>query len=106
MPRVWLNDSQTNMCREYTAVKISACTFRRRPVTGSVSMPIYPKSSWHSPPGSPSATRTVAALRPYPHRSAQNRCNVRYGTVTPCRSSSTPILTTVSSSSTHALTCA
>ena len=32
---VWLNDKCTNMCREYSAVKISACTFRRRPVTGS-----------------------------------------------------------------------
>jgi hypothetical protein len=38
--RVWLNDRCTNMCREYTAVKIGACTFRRRPVTGSCSMPM------------------------------------------------------------------
>jgi hypothetical protein len=37
---VWLKDSQTNMCREYTAVKISACTLRRLPVTGSCSMPM------------------------------------------------------------------
>ena len=34
MPRVWEKLSHTNMCREYTAVKISAWTFRRRPVTG------------------------------------------------------------------------
>jgi hypothetical protein len=58
-------------------VKISACTFRRRPVTGSASIPRYPKSTWHSAPGSPSATRTVAAVFPNPHRSTQNRCKVR-----------------------------
>ncbi|MDV6286761.1 hypothetical protein [Rhodococcus jostii] len=28
--------NHTNMCREYTAVKINACTLRRRPVSGSV----------------------------------------------------------------------
>src|SRR5437868_3704312 len=54
-----------------------------------------PATAPHSAPGSPSATRTVvAAVRPYPQRSAQNRCSVRYGTAMPCRSSRTPILTT------------
>src|SRR3954447_758869 len=38
-------------------------------------------------PGSPSATRTVPVRRPKPHRSTANRCNVRYGTTTPRRSS-------------------
>ena len=28
---VWENVNHTNMCREYTAVKINACTTRRRP---------------------------------------------------------------------------
>ena len=55
------NVSHTNMCREYTAVKINACATRRRPVAGSWTRPIRPKSIWHSTPGSPSATRTVAA---------------------------------------------
>jgi hypothetical protein len=36
---VWVNDSHTNMCREQHAVKISACTFRCRPDTGSASKP-------------------------------------------------------------------
>lgn len=68
------------MCREYTAVKIRACTFRPRPVSGSVMVPINAKSIWHSTPGSPSATRTVEAFTRYPHRSVAKRCNVRYGT--------------------------
>jgi hypothetical protein len=33
--RVCENVSHTNMCREYTAVKISACTLRRRPAAAS-----------------------------------------------------------------------
>ncbi len=33
--KVCENDSHTNMCREYTAVKINAWTVRRRPATGS-----------------------------------------------------------------------
>ena len=78
-------------------MKIGAYTLRCRPDTGSASKPRKPKSGWHSVPGSPSATRTVvAAERPYPQGSAQNRC-VQYGTATPCHSSSTPIFTTVSS---------
>ena len=32
--RVWAKVSHTNMCRENTAVKISACTARRRPAEG------------------------------------------------------------------------
>jgi hypothetical protein len=59
---VWVYVSQTNMCREYTAVKISAWTFRSRPVSGSVIVPIRAKSIWHSTPGSPSFTGTVVAL--------------------------------------------
>ena len=82
------------MCRDTTAVKISACTFRRRPVSGSGSRPIWAKSIWHSTPGSPSATRTVvAASARNPHRSTANRCNVRYGTTHPCRASSSSIFT-------------
>jgi hypothetical protein len=49
----------TNMCREDTAVKISACTTRRRPESASEIIPIRPKSIWHSTPGSPSTTGTV-----------------------------------------------
>ena len=33
-------DRCTNMCRDSTAVKINACTFRRRPVSVSVMKPI------------------------------------------------------------------
>jgi hypothetical protein len=44
-PRVWENDSHTNMCRENTAVKISAWTTRRRPAAESASSPIRAKSS-------------------------------------------------------------
>ena len=54
------NVNHTNMCREYTAVKINACTTRRRPVSGSGIKPILAKSIWHSTPGSPSATGTVS----------------------------------------------
>jgi hypothetical protein len=60
---VWENVNHTNMCREYTAVKINACTTRRRPVTLSNSMPIRAKSIWRSTPGSPSTTGTVPARR-------------------------------------------
>jgi hypothetical protein len=35
-PRVCEYVNHTNMCREYTAVKINAWTLRRRPVSGSV----------------------------------------------------------------------
>jgi len=79
-----MNDSHTNMCGEHTAVKISACALRRRPASGSNTMPMKPKSSWHSAPGSPSAIRTVAAARPNPQRSAQKR------TVHPCLSCDLP----------------
>jgi hypothetical protein len=75
--RVWVKDNQTNMCREYTAVKINACATRRRSVSGSLISPSRPKSIWHSTPGSPSATRTVGWRRPNPHRSTAKRCNVR-----------------------------
>ena len=68
-------------------MKINACTTRRRPVVRVGTSPSRPKSIWHSTPGSPSATRTVAAARPNPHRSTANRCNVRYGTATPRRAS-------------------
>ena len=60
--RVWENVNHTNMCREYTAVKINACTTRRRPLTESVSMPIRAKSIWHSTPGSPSSDGHRATL--------------------------------------------
>jgi hypothetical protein len=56
---VWENVNHTNMGREYTAVKINACTTRRRPQPESNSMPIRAKSIWHSTPGSPSTTGTV-----------------------------------------------
>ena len=42
------NVNHTNMCREYTAVKINACTTRRRPVSGSWIKPILAKSMWRS----------------------------------------------------------
>ena len=54
------NVSHTNICREYTAVKINACTTRRRPACESKINPIRAESTWHSSPGSPSATGTVA----------------------------------------------
>ena len=41
---VWENVNHTNMCREYTAVKISACTTRRRPESVSKIIPIRAKS--------------------------------------------------------------
>ena len=62
--RVWEWVSHTNMCRLRTAVKISTCTARFFPVTGSRSSPSRAKSIWHSTPGSPSATRTVGRLDP------------------------------------------
>lgn len=69
-PRVWVNVTHTNMCRECTAVKISTCATRRRPATGSPRSPSRAKSIWHSTPGSPSATRTVAPCpRPPSQRS-------------------------------------
>jgi hypothetical protein len=82
-------------------VKINACTTRRRPAAGSLISPIRPKSSWHSTPGSPSATRTVARRRPNPHRSTANRCNVRYGTTTPRRVSLPWMLVKARSAFTH-----
>ncbi len=66
---VWVNVSQTKVCRECAAVKINACATRRRPATGSQINPIRAKSIWHSTPGSPSATRTVTPCRPAPQRS-------------------------------------
>ena len=63
---VWEYVNQTNMCRLSTAVKIRQCTRRRRPVSGSSSKPSWAKSTWHSTPGSPSATRTVVP-RPIRH---------------------------------------
>src|SRR6516164_342317 len=55
---------ETNVCREYTAVKINPCTTRRRPSPVSVSRPSRPKSTCSSAPGSKSATGTVACRRP------------------------------------------
>ncbi|WP_415624453.1 hypothetical protein [Mycobacterium xenopi] len=100
---VWLNVSHTNMCLEYTAVKISACTTRLRPDSASKILPIRPKSIWHSTPGSPSTTGTVPALRRprYSVHCVQYRCNVRWGTAVPRRSNRSQILTTVRPSSTH-----
>ena len=82
---VCVKHNQTNRCCEYPAVKINACTARRRPETGSSIIPSRPQSSWHSIAGVPSATRTVAVHCPKSHRSTANRCNVRYGTTTPRR---------------------
>ena len=90
------------MCRENTAVKIKACASRRRPAPGSGTRPIRAKSSWHSAPGSPSSTRTVARDRPPSQRSATNRANVRYGTAVPSRASRSQILTVVSPPRTQA----
>jgi len=64
--RSWRNVRYTNMCREYTAVKTSACVTRRRPVAGSSSRPILPKSACSSAPGSQSATGTVPWREPRP----------------------------------------
>jgi hypothetical protein len=41
---VWEKVNHTNMCREQTAVKINAWVTRRRPVAGSKTRPIRPKS--------------------------------------------------------------
>jgi hypothetical protein len=101
---VWEKLNHTNMCREYTAVKINAWVTRRRPVAGSQTRPILPKSIWHSTPGSPSATRTVVPPPPpNPQHCTQNRCSVRYETTTPRRASRSPIFTTVRSLPTHAV---
>ena len=81
------------MCRETTAVKISACTRRFFPVSGSMMNPICAKSIWHSTPGSPSVIRIVVDRIRNPHRSTANRCSVRYGTTQPCRASSSSIFT-------------
>jgi len=89
------------MCRDSTAVKIKACTFRRRPVSASVMKPICAKSIWHSEPGSPSSTRRVVPRARNPHSSAAKRCNVRYGTDVPDRVSSTSIFTIDRPSFTH-----
>ncbi len=51
--------NHTKQCLENTAVKISACTTRRRADSASAIKPILPKSTCNSTPGSPSATRTV-----------------------------------------------
>jgi putative transposase len=58
-------------------VKINACSARRRPLSGSSIRPSRPKSTWHSTPGSPSATRSVGCRRPKPQCSTAKRCNVR-----------------------------
>src|SRR5262249_43366567 len=55
----WRNVKHTKQCRVNTAAKINAQHTRRRPLPGSGTRPIRPKSIWHSEPGSPSATRTV-----------------------------------------------
>lgn len=81
------------MCRDTTAVKINACTRRRRPVSASRSKPIWAKSIWHSTPGSPSATRIVVVFTRKPHRSTANRCSVRYSTTHPERASSSLVFT-------------
>ncbi len=86
-------------------MKIKACASRRRPAPGSGTRPIRAKSSWHSAPGSPSSTRTVARDRPPSQRSATNRANVRYGTAVPSRASRSPILTVVSPPRTQARIC-
>ena len=86
------------MCREYTAVKINACTSRRRPVSGSGIKPIRAKSIWHSTPGSPSATRTVVPRAAADSRSTlRRRTGATSGTAPPRprRVSRSPILTTV-----------
>ena len=98
---VWPKVSHTNMCRDQTATTMRAWTTRRRPVVGSVIIPILPKSAWSSTPGFPSATRTVDLAAPVPHRSAQNRWSVRSGTDTPRRASRSPILATVRSAFTQ-----
>ena len=86
------------MCRLSTAVKINACTRRAFPVCGSTNRPSCAKSSWHSTPGAPSATRTVPGLTRNPHCATANRCNVRYGTRTPRRASNSSIFTTLNGS--------
>jgi hypothetical protein len=43
---VVVNVSHTNMCREYTVVKINACATRRRPVCESKIIPSRAKSIW------------------------------------------------------------
>jgi hypothetical protein len=59
--RVCENVNQTNMCLDTTAVNTSAWTFRRLPDSRSNINPRYPKSTWTSSPGTPSATRTVVS---------------------------------------------
>ena len=89
------------MCLENTAVRISACTFRRRPVSASVMKPMCAKSIWHSTPGSPSSTRTVVRVGRNPHSAVANRCNVRYGTLVPDRANRSSTFTSVLPSLTH-----
>ena len=95
---VWAWVNHTNMCRLSTAVKISACTRRLFPVSGSRMNPIWAKSIWHSTPGSPSTTRTVVVVTRKPQRSTANRCSVRYGTRTPCLTRSSSIFTMLNES--------
>jgi hypothetical protein len=61
---------------------------------GTTKHPDQPGTSFRVFRGWPSATGTVAAVLPNPHRSTQNPCSVRYGTTTPWPSSSRPIFTT------------
>ncbi len=73
----------------------------RFPVSGSGMRPSLPKSTCNSSPDSPSFTRTVDERtdRPMPSSSSASRCNVRSGTTTPWRPSSSCTFTTVSPSS-------
>ena len=90
---VCVNDMNTNVCREYTAVNTNAHTRRRRPDTESTIKPSSPKSICNSRPGTPSATGTVLRGAGV-NRSATYRCNVRSGTLTPSRPNNSHIFTT------------
>ena len=92
--RVWENVNHTNMCREYTAVKINACTTRRRPVRRRTACPSgRSRSALH--PGSPSTTGTVPPGGPdtrcAPAITVQRALRHHH----PWRASRSPILTTV-----------
>ena len=68
---VWVKLSHTKQWRDTQAVNTRAWHTRRRWVTGSNTSPMRPKSTGHSSPGAPSATRTVeAGRRPAPHTDA------------------------------------
>jgi transposase len=66
-------------------------------------IPIRPKSTCNSSPGSPSMTRTVDPWpRRRPRTSAISRCTVHHGTLIPRRHTSSEIFTPVRSSAAHA----